>query len=142
MQTALDVVDGMRIDSSWGSVHRIVFRHPMAEIPVAGRLLAGSWNRGPFPAGGDDATVDANYWDRLRPFDVTATPALRMVTDVGNWDASVVAMPLGQSGRPWSSHYADQVQLWRGGGAFRLAFGEAAVEAETEARLILRPESE
>jgi penicillin amidase len=140
MMHALDVIDGMKIDAPWGDVHQIVFRHPLDEIPIAGRLLAGSWNRGPFSAGGDNVTVDANYWDRGQPFDVSAMPAFRLVTDVGNWDASVAAMPLGQSGRPWSSHYADQIQLWRGGGVFILPFGEAAVEAQTEARLILRPE--
>ncbi len=140
MRQALDHVDGMRIASAWGDVHQIVFRHPLGEIPFAGRLLARSWDRGPFPAGGDNVTVEANYWDYRHPFDVAAMPALRLVTDVGNWDEAVAVMPLGQSGRPWSSHYADQIQLWLGGGVFTLPFGEAAVEAATEARLILKPE--
>lgn len=142
MMSVLDALDELGISETWGEVHQVVFRHPLTEIPVAGRLLAGSWNRGPFQVGGDNVTVEANYWSRRRPFEVAAMPALRFVADVGNWDASVVAMPLGQSGRPWSSHYADQIQLWRGGGAFNLPFSEAAVEAATEARLILRPGEE
>jgi len=142
MMSVLDALDELGISETWGEVHQVVFRHPLTEIPVVGRLLAGSWNRGPFQVGGDNVTVEANNWSRRRPFEVAAMPALRFVADVGNWDASVVAMPLGQSGRPWSSHYADQVQLWRGGGAFNLPFSEAAVEAATEARLILRPEEE
>ncbi len=140
MRHALDIVDGMHIDSPWGDVHQIVFRHPLTEIPVAGRLLARAWDRGPFRAGGDSVTIEANYWDHSDPFDVTAMPAIRLVTDVGNWDEAVAVMPLGQSGRPWSSHYADQIRLWREGDVFTLPFGEAAVEAATEATLVLRPE--
>ena len=67
-------------------------------------------------------------------------PGLRMVTDVGNWDATLAVMPLGQSGRPWSSHYADQIHLWKRGEAFDLPFSEVAVEGATEARLNLVPE--
>jgi penicillin amidase len=58
---------------------------------------------------------------------------------VGNWDESVAVMPLGQSGRPWSSHYADQLQLWRSGGVYSVPFSDAAVEASAEARMTLRP---
>lgn len=142
MERVLDVLDGMEITQPWGDVHQIFFKHPLTNIPVGGRLLEGSWNRGPFPAGGDNVTIQANYWSRQRPFDVGAMPALRLVADVGKWDESVAAMPLGQSGRPWSSHYADQVQVWRRGEAFTLPFSEAAVEAAAEARLILRPVTE
>lgn len=140
MRRVLETVDRMNIDRPWGEVHQIVFKHPLTEIPVAGRLLARSWDRGPFPAGGDSVTVEANTWDHRHPFAVAAMPALRLVIDVGNWDETAAVMPLGQSGRPWSSHYADQIRLWREGGVFRLPFGDAAVEAAAEARLVLRPE--
>jgi penicillin amidase len=142
IERVLDGLDRSDIGAAWGQVHQVVFRHPLTEIPVAGRLLAGSWNRGPFPLGGDNVTIDANYWSRANAFDVAAMPALRMVTDVGNWDESVAVMPLGQSGRPWSSHYADQIQLWRRGEAFVLPFSDTLVEAAAEAKLTLRPESE
>ena len=138
-ERVFDALDKMDAEQSWGAVHRIVFKHPLTDIPAVGRLLAGPWNRGPFPVGGDGVTIEANSWDRRRPFDVAAMPALRMVTDVGNWDESVAIMPLGQSGRPWSSHYADQVEQWRRGEAFTLPFSEAAVGAAAEARLQLRP---
>jgi penicillin amidase len=111
----------------------------LTDIPVAGRLLASSWNRGPFPSAGDGVTVGASYSSRRRPFDVAAAPALRLVADVGDWDRSVAVMPLGQSGRPWSSHYADQIQAWRRGEAYPLAFSPEAVEAAAEAALVLWP---
>jgi penicillin amidase len=64
------------------------------------------------------------------------------VADVGNWDATMVVMPLGQSGRPWSSHYSDQSAHWHAGAAYPLAFSEAAVESAAEAVLHLRPGGE
>lgn len=138
-ERAFDALDRMDVRQSWGDVHQIVFKHPLTDIPAGGRLLSGAWNRGPFPAGGDNSTIEANDWKPGRPFEVAAMPALRLVADVGNWDESVAVMPLGQSGRPWSSHYADQVELWRRGEAFAVPFSQAAVEADEEARLILRP---
>ena len=139
MHRILDVLDGGTPHGKWGESHQIFFKHPLADVPVAGRLLAGAWNRGPIAAGGDNTTIAATYWSEHRPFQVAAMPVLRLVTDVGNWDESVAVMPVGQSGRPWSSHYADQFQLWRNGGAFALSFSDAAVAASTEARLTLRP---
>jgi len=139
VKNALDALDRQGVSEAWGEVHQVMFRHPLSELPVVGRILGRSWNRGPFPVGGNNVTVEANYWSSRRPFAVGAMPALRLITDVGSWDDSVAVMPLGQSGRPWSSHYADQIQVWRRGEAFSLPFSEAAVEAAAEARLMLRP---
>ncbi len=139
MRRTLDVLDASASERGWGEAHQVFFKHPLTEIPVAGRLLAGAWNRGPIASAGDNVTINATYWSDRRPFAVAAMSALRLVTDVGNWDESVAVMPLGQSGRPWSSHYADQLQLLRSGGAFALPFSDAAVEASAEARMTLRP---
>jgi penicillin amidase len=139
VRRGLDGLDRRPVSEPWGQVHTTTFRHPLADIPVAGRLVARSWSRGPLPTPGDNVTVYATYWSRRHPFEVAAMPALRMVADVGNWDRTLVCLPLGQSGRPWSSHYADQLSTWQRGGAVALAFSDAAVDADAEARLVLRP---
>jgi len=140
LTNVLDDLDAGPVLEPWGSVHRIVFKHPLTDLPVVGRFLAGPWNRGPIPVGGDDVTISAHYSSRRHPYQVAAMPAMRMVCDVGRWDNSVAVMPLGQSGRPWSSHYADQIAPWVRGEPEAMAFSDAAVEAATEARLTLRPE--
>ena len=117
----------------------MVFEHPLAWIPRVGRLIGGSWNRGPFPMAGDNVTVNAEYWSRRRPFAVTTIPAMRFVTDVGNWDETVLVLPVGESGRPWSSHYSDQIQTWLQVGERRFPFSDEAVEASAVARLELVP---
>ena len=135
----LDRIDTLAIEEPWGAVHKVVFDHPLAKAPGIGRLFASSWNRGPFAVGGDNVTVNAEYWCGRDPFAVIAAPALRFVADVANWDETVLVLPVGQSGRPWSPHYADQIEAWLEVEAVRLPFSREAVEAASTARLELVP---
>jgi penicillin amidase len=135
----LDRIDAERLTSAWGDVHKVRFDHPFLEVPLVGRVIGRSWSRGPFVVGGDGATVNAHYWQLDRPFDVTAIPAARFVAEVGNWDDTVLVLPTGQSGRPWSPHYADQVTDWLRVAGVRFPFSKEAVDASASARLILLP---
>jgi penicillin amidase len=63
---------------------------------------------------------------------------MRMVTEVGSWDDTVLVVPAGQSGRPWSAHYADQLEPWLNVEPATLPFSAEAVDAAAKARLILR----
>ena len=62
-----------------------------------------------------------------------------MVTDVGEWDRTMIGLPVGQSGRPWSSHYSDQLGDWMRVELKPFPFTDEAVEAATVATLTLRP---
>jgi penicillin amidase len=124
---------------SWGEVHKVAFDHPLVRLPVIGKQASDSWSRGPFAVAGDNATVNALYWSRVRPFAVTSIPAMRFVTDVGNWDDTVLVLPVGQSGRPWSRHYSDQVSSWMNLDPVRFPFSREAVERTAAARLELVP---
>ncbi len=135
----LHQVDALRLEPRWGQVHRVTFAHPFGQIPVIGRFVGRSWSRGPFAVGGDSVTVNAHYWRRERPFDVIAMPSARFVADVGNWDATVLVTPPGQSGRPWSSHYDDQVAPWLRVAGVTLPFSDGAVDAAARSRLVLEP---
>lgn len=123
----------------WGEVHQVQFAHPLAQAPGIGSLIATTWNRGPFPMGGDMATVNAEYWDERKPFGVTSIPAMRFVTEVGRWDATLLGLPTGQSGRPWSGHYDDQIDDWLKVDPPNFPFSREAVEAAATARLRLAP---
>jgi penicillin G amidase len=61
------------------------------------------------------------------------------VLDVGAWDNSVALNSPGQSGDPASPHYKDLYARWLDGEVFPLAFSRAKVEAETKARILLKP---
>jgi len=88
---------------------------------------------------GDSVTVNASYWQTRAPFAVIAIPTARFVADVGNWDDSVLVLPPGQSGRPWSGHYEDQIRPWLEVGRVSFPYSESAVEEETAARVTLIP---
>jgi penicillin amidase len=135
----LDRIDALEIRQPWGHEHRVLFQHPLARVPIVGRWLGQAWSRGPYPLGGDSTTLNAAYWIRHEPFAVVAAPAARFVVDVGNWDATVLVLPVGQSGRPWSPHYSDQLGAWLHVEPVPLPYSPAAVDAAAKARLVLVP---
>jgi len=139
LKRVLERLDAADRGETWGKAHEVAFEHSLAWIPAVGRLVDGSWSRGPFPVGGDDATVNAEYWSEDRPFTVTTAPAMRFVADVGDWDNTLLALAVGESGRPWSSHYSDQIRTWLDVGGARFPFSREAVEAAVVARLELVP---
>jgi penicillin amidase len=120
----------------WGRLHQAVFEHPLAarvDAETRRRLTVGTW-----PLGGSAATpMAAGY--QAPSYQLTAGASFRMVTDVGNWDASVAINTPGQSGDPASPHYRDLAPLWVEGRCFPLAYSRAAVEKVTRTRLELRP---
>jgi penicillin amidase len=126
----------------WGDLHQVSFDHPLAGFPIIGQQVSDSWSRGPFAVSGDGVTVNAQAWSERRPFAVTSIPAMRFVTEVGNWDDTVLVLPLGQSGRPWSSHYSDQISSWMHLETVRFPFSREAVERSATASLELLPAPE
>ena len=120
----------------WGKVRPLVLKH----IFGSGALLGRVFNRGPYPVGGDTNTVNQTC---VVPFDVTRTPvviaSLRMVIDVGNWDANSFALPGGQSGNPLSPHYDDLLPLWLRGEGVPVAWSPVAVSSAAAETLELVP---
>jgi len=132
-------LDAAGPQGSWGKVHQVSFDHPLARFPVIGKQVSDSWSRGPFAVSGDGVTVNTQAWSERRPFAVTSIPAMRFVAEVGNWDETVLVLPVGQSGRPWSPHYADQISSWTHVETVRFPFSRDAVERAAAARLELVP---
>lgn len=135
----LQALDRRPPPAPWGEVHQVRFDHPMRAVPLVGHLLGRAWSRGPLPVPGDGTTVNAHYWSYREPFQVTAIPSMRFIADVGAWDNTVLVLSLGQSGRPWSDHYADQLDAWRSVETGRLPFSREAVERAARARIVARP---
>jgi penicillin amidase len=121
---------------AWGRVRPVTFRHPLGRRWPLGRIF----DRGPFPCGGDTNTVCQASVD---PFDPLANPlylpSLRVVMDVGDWDAMRVVLPGGQSGNPLSAHYDDLLALWRRGEGIALAWSAAEIARRAQSELVLLP---
>jgi penicillin amidase len=68
---------------------------------------------GPFASSGDGTTVNLGFYRHSAPYHHTVGPSLRVIVDLGDWERSGFILSSGQSGHPYSRHYADQTPLWR-----------------------------
>jgi penicillin amidase len=93
---------------AWGKVHTMTITHPM------GGMLP-FLNLSPVPYPGDDFTINAGWWDREKPFDMTSGAAIRIVVDMSNLDTMTLMIPPGQSGHYLSPYYSDLADLWAKG---------------------------
>ncbi|NIY41627.1 MAG: hypothetical protein GWM92_20035 [Gemmatimonadetes bacterium] len=132
---ALDGVGGR----PWGEIHRLVLDHPLAPVPVLGRILG--FGRGPVPREGAHFTVNvASFPATSPPFTTTSGPSQRHVSDLADpAGRGHFVLPGGQSGWPAGPHSWDQLRLWIGGELVPLRL-EPGDRSEGGARsLVLRP---
>jgi penicillin amidase len=121
---------------TWGRVRPLTFEHPVS----VRRPLDRIFNLGPYPWDGDANTVSPAPGDATNPAaNPVAVASLRMAVDVGQWELSRFVLPGGQSGNPYSRHYADQMALWRKGDALPIAWTPDAVARATRHTLVLDP---
>ncbi|GAB4504990.1 MAG: penicillin acylase family protein [Anaerolineales bacterium] len=120
---------------TWGDIHQYTASHPLGSIGP----LRPIFNRGPFPTGGNWNTVNSGAYSADKPFAMTLGPAYRIIADPANWDASRSIIPSGQSGQPFSPHYADQIQPWLKVEYHPLPFSLEAVQAAGVTTLTLKP---
>lgn len=120
----------------WGKVHPVGFNHPLGAQKPLDRIF----NRGLYPFGGDANTIwQAGYNPKL-PFKVEGSfsASWRQIIDLGDWDACRAVHTTGQSGHPASKHYDDMISMWLHGEYHPMLWSRDKVEANAEARLILR----
>ena len=118
----------------WGRLRSVTLRHPMGQTKPFDRIF----NLGPIPWGGDVNTVAQASNSPLDPLgDPIYLGTMRMCVDVGEWDSSRFVLCAGQSGNPFSRHYADQWPRWQRGETVPFPYTPGAVKAATVATLRL-----
>lgn len=123
---------------AWGDIHRVVFMGRLGVIPELREMFTG----GDVPHGGDEQTVlQGVYEPGGATYNAVVVPSWRQIIDLGDLDASVGVITVGQSSNPESPHFADQFPLWANGEYHPLPFTRAAVEAALESTLELLPEA-
>ncbi len=112
LREALDIVVRENPDlgrSTWGSIHRAVFAHPMLRgIPLLGDLTTFS-----IPSPGDDTTVGRGGTDAS--MQSVHGASYRGVYDLSDLDRSLFMLAPGQSGHPLRTHAGDLLRRWRDG---------------------------
>jgi penicillin amidase len=93
----------------WDTLHRVYLTHELSKaVPALGRWL----DRGPYPWGGDHASVGRARYRYDRPERVTSGATVRVVIEMSSPMAIWAILPGGQAGHPFDPHYADQVEPW------------------------------
>ena len=101
----------------WGKYRFLKINHPVgSQIPWIGKYFG----IGPVPMSGGATTVKQTT-ARLGPSE-------RMDASLGDWDASLMNIPIGQSGNIASSHYKDQWEAYYYGRSFPMQFGKVDVK--------------
>ncbi|MBI1893207.1 MAG: penicillin acylase family protein [Candidatus Rokubacteria bacterium] len=121
----------------WGALHTTTFEHPLGKR----RPLQRVYDRGPFPMGGDVKSVWVAAYRHDDRFQSTLGPSFRLVVALGDRPRARAISPGGQSGLPWSRHYADQLPGWLRGESHPCLIDRQEIEAQTTGRLRLRPQS-
>jgi penicillin amidase len=125
-------------DWSWGTLNQVHFAHQVGSVKPLHLLF----NRGPYPAGGDqDTLLRASGEPRFPLPPIAVSDAVRFIADPSDWEQSRITIPGGQSGHPASRHYADLIPLWREGDLHPMPFARDSVERNARTRLQLMPKS-
>ncbi len=107
----------------WGRYMFLKVNNPVVgEVPVVGSYF----NIGPVPMSGGTTTVKQTT--------LKLGPSERMDVSLGDWDASLLNLPFGESGRIASSHYRDEWDAYYNGASFPMQFRK--VDAKSTVRFV------
>lgn len=130
----------------WGKVHTVTFDHPMGSVS----LLRPFVNVGPFATSGSDVTACAKGYSAAAALGGPNSPGLdysvqtgapwRFVADLSDLDHCFDVMAAGESGQPFSPHYADQAGLWLDSQDKLMLFDRGEIEASDGVQVtVLKP---
>ncbi|MEV1130342.1 penicillin acylase family protein [Agromyces sp. NPDC049794] len=122
----------------WGRLHTLTLTNStFGESGIA--PIEWLFNRGPFALGGGSDIVNAIGWDVSQGYEVNWVPSMRMVVDVGDFDASRWVNLTGASGHAFHPHYDDQAKLWQRGEMREWPFTLRSLQDAAHDTLHLRP---
>lgn len=101
---------------TWGRLGAVRFPHPLEKLGPLAAALA-------IPA------IAQNTDGSMPTVNAGARVSMRFVTDLGDWDATRLCVPLGQSGDPSSAHRNDQIDEWLNVSPRLQMFSETAINA-------------
>jgi penicillin G amidase len=117
----------------WGQdrYHHALIRHPLDG--VVNEATRARLDVGPAPRGGDAFSPSATGGGDNQ----TSGGSFKIVTDTGDWDASLGLNNPGQGGDPDRGHYRDLFPLWSRGEYFPVLYSRAKIEAAAEDRIVM-----
>ncbi|QAY76201.1 penicillin acylase family protein [Sphingosinicella sp. BN140058] len=120
----------------WARLHKVRIAHPLSRLPAIAAAFPTIESEG---SGGDSFTVMARWLRSAPSWAVSGGASYLQVIDVGEWDNSQMINLPGQSNDPRSAHYRDHYTPWVRGEMKPMLFSRTAVDAQAQARTLLRP---
>jgi penicillin amidase len=117
----------------WGRLHTLDLDHNLSRIKVLKSILS----LGPFASPGDNLSVNVGFYRHSSPYRHSVGASTRLIIELGDPPRLKAALLPGQSGHPFSPHYADQVALWREG--LYISLFEPEGHPRDQRKLILTP---
>jgi penicillin G amidase len=121
---------------AWGRLHTLSFGHTLGVVSTLGRHL----NRGPYRLPGDGTTVWATG-SGMTPESSrgVVAPPFRFIADLSDLRNCLGLLAPGNSGRPDSPHYDDQIAAWYAGEYHPMLYAREDVVAGARSHLRLAP---
>ena len=120
----------------WGQGHSLTHSHPLGAQKPLDRLF----NVGPFAApGGHEVPNNLSHRVGPAPWPVAYGPSTRRLIDLADAGKGLGINPVGQSGVPFDTHYADQAEAYIAGEYVPMHLAAAEVLANTLGILQLIP---
>lgn len=127
-------------NQNYGEICQLTAVHPLSQVKILDYWL--NLNREPIPNGGDNGSLNANWrtWNSaVNRYETQVGPSMRFVLDWSAIDEFTIMNNLGQSGNPFSPHYADFREMWQTGARWRVPFAREKVYANRKSLLTLKP---
>lgn len=120
----------------WEKVHSVEYQHPIGKLA----LFRPFFNVGPFEVSGSNEVINNQFFDFVDEgfYKVKGGPSSRRVIDFSDIENSWGILPTGQSGNPFSAHYADQAELYNTGKFRKMKLNKKAI-MQSSTKLVFYP---
>ncbi|TVR98638.1 MAG: penicillin acylase family protein [Rhodospirillales bacterium] len=128
--------EGLERFDTWGDMHRLELRHPLAFLPLVG----GRFRFAEHPVGGGNESLMKTAHGATRErHTVRYGSNARHISDLSDPDANYFVLLGGQDGWINSTTFLDQAAFWRDGRYLRVPLLLESVQVGTARRTELRP---
>ena len=122
----------------WEKVHSVEYQHPIGKLA----LFRPFFNVGPFEVPGSNEVINNQFFDFVDEgfYKVKGGPSSRRVIDFSDVENSWGILPTGQSGNPFSAHYADQAELYNAGKFRKMKLNKREI-IQSSTKLVFYPQT-
>jgi penicillin amidase len=126
-------------DWKWKSAVKLEHPHPLGSQKPLDKIL--NVKTDPVAANEESVNKLAFRLNGDGVYKVTSGPAMRIILDFGDVDASISVLPTGNSGNRFSKHYADQKDLYVKGRYRPQLMNEEEIKDKSKGKLVLIPQN-